>query len=208
MKSSTAIEKAALRRTVREIDARLTPEARRASDEALFARFLALPQLERPSTVLLYHGMGGEPDTARLIPLLRKAGHAVALPRCRPGHGLEARLVRENCRLVRHPLGMLEPAEDCPLVPNAQIGLALIPGLAFDPRGGRLGRGGGYYDRWLAGFSGPTAALCRQVVLCPAVPREAHDRTVDLVITEERVYGLSPRPAGQGRSPEGPRPAR
>ena len=67
----------------------------------------------------------------------------------------------------------------------------LVPGLAFDRSGGRLGRGGGYYDRWLAGFSGVTAALCRDGLLMDAIPRLSHDLAVDLVITETGLYGPS-----------------
>lgn len=54
---------------------------------------------------------------------------------------------------------------------RADIGLVLVPGLAFDLSGGRLGQGGGFYDRWLAGFSGFTAALCRAPLLLERLPR-------------------------------------
>ena len=104
---------------------------------------------------------------------------------------MEARLVQRDSTLVRHPYGMLEPGPDCPLIPPDQIDLVLVPGLAFDRSGGRLGRGGGYYDRWLAGFSGITAALCRDGLLMEAIPRLPHDLGVDLVITETSLYGPS-----------------
>ncbi|MFR4560206.1 MAG: 5-formyltetrahydrofolate cyclo-ligase [Flavonifractor plautii] len=176
MPSTTTAEKAELRRRARQYLRELSPQVRRASDDALFARFLALPQVEAADTLLLYHGMGGEPDTARLLPALWARGKAVCLPRCLPGHGLEARLVRPDSALIPHPYGMLEPGEDCPLVGKDAIGLVLVPGLAFDPSGGRLGQGGGFYDRWLADYAGCTAALCRTALLLPQVPRAPHDR--------------------------------
>ena len=184
MPSTTTAEKAELRRRARQYLRELSPQVRRASDDALFARFLALPQVEAADTLLLYHGMGGEPDTARLLPALWARGKAVCLPRCLPGHGLEARLVRPDSALIPHPYGMLEPGEDCPLVGKDAIGLVLVPGLAFDPSGGRLGQGGGFYDRWLADYAGCTAALCRTALLLPQVPRAPHDRGVELVLTE------------------------
>ena len=188
MPSTTTAEKAELRRRARQYLSGLSPQARRTSDDALFARFLALPQVEAADTLLLYHGMGGEPDTARLLPALWARGKAVCLPRCLPGHGMEARLVRPDSALIPHPYGMLEPGEDCPLVGKDAIGLVLVPGLAFDPSGGRLGQGGGFYDRWLADYAGCTAALCRTALLLPQVPRAPHDRGVELVLTEHGLY--------------------
>ena len=153
--------------------------------------------MEAASTILLYCGMGSEPDTLRLLPPLLASGKAVCLPRCLPGNQMEARLVQEDSSLIRRPYGMLEPNPRCPLIHAGQIDLALVPGLAFDRSGGRLGRGGGYYDRWLAGFAGLTAALCRACVLLEAVPRQPHDLGVDLVITETGLYGPSAPQAGK-----------
>ena len=198
MPSTITAEKAALRRELRARLKALSPEQRRESDRALLARFLALPQVKGASTLLLYHGMGTESDTSRLLEPLWEAGKQVALPRCLPGNQMEARLVQRDTVLVPHPWGMLEPGTDCPLAGPADIDLVLVPGLAFDRSGGRLGQGGGFYDRWLAGYSGLTAALCREAVLLEQVPREGHDRSVDLVVTEHTVWGLSP--AGDGKS--------
>ena len=191
MPSTITAEKARLRRQALDWLATLSSPARIAGDEALFRRFLALPQIESVRTVLLYHGMDTEPDTVRLLSPLWDMGKQVCLPRCLPGNQMEARLVQRDSTLVRHPYGMLEPGPDCPLIPPDQIDLVLVPGLAFDRSGGRLGRGGGYYDRWLAGFSGITAALCRDGLLMEAIPRLPHDLGVDLVITETSLYGPS-----------------
>ncbi|MFR5810912.1 MAG: 5-formyltetrahydrofolate cyclo-ligase, partial [Flavonifractor plautii] len=102
--------------------------------------------------------------------------------------------------------GMLEPGEDCPLVGKDAIGLVLVPGLAFDPSGGRLGQGGGFYDRWLADYAGCTAALCRTALLLPQVPRAPHDRGVELVLTEHGLYRADAQRSGAQRprsSPDG-----
>lgn len=191
MPSTITAEKARLRRQALDWLAALSPPERIAGDEPLFRRFLALPQIESVRTVLLYHGMDTEPDTVRLLPPLWDIGKQVCLPRCLPGNQMEARLVQRDSTLVRHPYGMLEPGPDCPLIPPDQIDLVLVPGLAFDRSGGRLGRGGGYYDRWLAGFSGITAALCRDGLLMEAIPRLPHDLGVNLVVTETGLYGPS-----------------
>lgn len=182
--TSVTEEKGALRRAVRARLSAMSPEERAESDGILFRRFLALPQLAAACRVLLFCGMGAEPDTARLIPALQNRGKQVLLPRCLPGRRLEARRVTGESALVRHRYGMLEPGEDCPLVGRERIDLILVPGLCFDRLGYRLGQGGGYYDRYLAGYAGSTVGLCRRAVLQEAVPREAHDRPVDLVVTD------------------------
>ncbi|MCI7472222.1 MAG: 5-formyltetrahydrofolate cyclo-ligase [Clostridiales bacterium] len=198
MPSTITAEKARLRRQALDWLANLSPQARTAGDEALFHRFLTLPQAESARTILLYHGMDAEPDTVRLLPPLWGLGKRVCLPRCLPGNQMEARLVQPDSTLIRHPYGMLEPDIDCSLIPPDQIDLVLVPGLAFDRSGGRLGRGGGYYDRWLAGFSGVTAALCRDGLLMEDIPRLPHDLGVDLVVTETGLYG--PSAPGQEKS--------
>ena len=65
-----------------------------------------------------------------------------------------------------------------------------MPAVCYDRRGYRLGFGGGYYDRWLAGFSGFRVGLCRGLVLQDRVPTEAHDSRVDLLITEQESLSL------------------
>lgn len=181
-------QKAALRAVLRERLSALPPDQRRRSDQALFDRFLSLPQLRTVRRVLLYCGMGSEPDTRSLLPRLWALGKETALPRCLPGHAMEARLVGPGDPLVRHPYGMLEPSPALPLAPRDSCALILVPGLAFDRQGRRLGQGGGYYDRYLPGYPGLTAALCRDVVLLDHLPAGDRDQSVDLVLTESGCW--------------------
>lgn len=163
-------------------------ETRRREDEALFARFLALPQLERAGTVFVFWGVGTEPDTALLLPRLLELGKVVGLPRMLPGRAMEVRRYCPDRPLVPHPFGIPEPDEACPLLEPDHIDLALVPALCYDRHRSRLGMGGGYYDRWLAGFGGVTVGLCREAVLCDSVPTLPHDRPVDLVLTPTRQF--------------------
>ena len=188
MPSTITAEKARLRRQALDWLATLSSQARIAGDEALFRRFLALPQIESVRTVLLYHGMDTEPDTVRLLSPLWDMGKQVCLPRCLPGNQMEARLVQRDSTLVRHPYGMLEPAPTLPLVQRDSCQLILVPGVAFTPAGQRLGQGGGYYDRYLAGYSGVTAALCRETALLDSIPAGPYDQPVSLVLTENRCW--------------------
>ena len=176
-------EKKALRSRVREQAAEIPENLRRAQDKALFKAFLGLPAVKAAGTVMVFWGVGTEPETTGLISALLASGKKVALPRCLSGGGMEARLYRGG-RLVRGAHGIPEPGEDCPPVEREAVDVVLVPALCYDRRGFRLGRGGGYYDRWLAGFRGASAGLCRGCLLQDALPLEAHDRPVQTVVTE------------------------
>lgn len=191
MASTIDLEKRELRRQVRARLAALTPEELRRSDDALFARFLALPQVEAAKTVFAFWGIPGkEPDTARLVGELVRRGKGVGLPRMLPEHRMEVRLFDPDRPLTEAPFGISEPGEDCPLVRREDIDLVLVPALCYDRRGFRLGFGGGYYDRWLAGFAGATVGLCREAVLQERVPVEGHDARVDFLLTEGESLSL------------------
>ena len=181
-------DKAAFRREISRLEQSLTREQRLESDELLRRNFLCHPQVSRAETILLFAGMGVEVDTRPLLEVLEQEGKRLCLPRCLPGNAMEARRY-DGARLVRHRYGMLEPDLDCPLVDKAQIDLILVPALCYDRRCFRLGRGGGFYDRYLADFQGFTLGLCRQVLLRDAVPVEPWDQRVDAVLTEREQFG-------------------
>lgn len=186
MASTIDLEKKELRRRVREELSVLSRSELIRSDDALFARFLALPQVEEAKTIFAFWGIPGkEPDTSRLIGELVRRGKTVGLPRMLPGHRMEVRRFVPDRPLVKASFGISEPGEDCPLLDREDIDLVLVPAVCYDGCGYRLGFGGGYYDRWLEGFSGVKVGLCRGAVLREAVPIEAHDARVDLLLTEE-----------------------
>ena len=184
MPSTITAEKAALRRAVKAFP--LTAAEKEESDRLLLERFLSLPQLADCPSILLYYGVGNEPDTVRLLEPLSLLGKDLALPRCLPGRRMEARLFQGLDRLSPNSYGIPEPDMDCPVVKREDLSLILVPGLCFDLRGSRLGHGGGYYDRYLAGYGGLTAALCRDKLVLPSLPVEEHDRPVDILLTESR----------------------
>jgi len=185
--TTTAEEKTQLRTQIRSRLHELPQDQRIAEDQVLFSSFLALPETMRAQTVFLFCGMGAEPDTSRLFSPLLALGKRIVLPRMLPGRQLELRQYCPDRPLVRHPFGILEPDTTCPLADIQQIDLALVPALCYDRQGFRLGMGGGYYDRWLTGYPGPTAGLCRQDLLRDRLPVQPHDRPVNVVITPTEV---------------------
>ena len=184
MGSTITAEKAALRAAVKKIS--FSAQERAESDHLLFQRLLSLPQLAVSSSILLYYGVGREPDTAQLLEPLSRMGKVLALPCCLSKGQMEARQYLGPEHLVPGPFGIPEPDKASPILKREALSLILVPGLCFDVRGFRLGHGGGYYDRYLTGASGTSVALCRDRLLFPALPVEPHDLPVKLVLTETR----------------------
>jgi len=101
---------------------------------------------------------------------------------------LEGRMVFHTYdpdQLIRHSFGMLEPEPHLPTVAPETIDLALVPGLAFDRNGWRLGYGGGYFDRFLNDFRGVSVGITFKALLLDSLPHEAYDIPVAYVVTEE-----------------------
>ena len=186
MPFTMAEEKKNLRQQVRKELAALIPEELRQSDDALFAKFLALPQVREAQTIFAFWGIPGkEPETGRLVELLTAQGKRVGLPRMLPGHQMEVRQYVPAIPMKSAAFGIQEPSTDCLLIPREEIDLILVPAVCYDRQGYRLGFGGGYYDRWLEHFEGFRVGLCRKAVLRDKVPTEVHDSRVDLLLTED-----------------------
>lgn len=151
----------------------------------LLDRFFALPQVEEARAVMVFYGVGKEPDTTGLIQSLLDRGQLAVLPVCLPGGRMEARACLGPQRLVIDRYGIPEPDEGCPVIPPKDIGAVLVPHLLCDRAGYRLGRGGGYYDRWLADYGGFSAAVCPRERLMDALPTDPFDVPVRLVLTDE-----------------------
>ncbi len=148
------------------------------------------PAVQAAATVMVYLSFRSEPETGALIQGLEKAGKRVVLPRCEENHTMTAYLLIPQ-RLQPGAYGILEPDPEgirdgsIPKVPKEEIDVILVPGLAFDRDGFRLGYGGGYYDRYLEGFSGTSIGLTFADCLTEGLPREICDRPVDAVICED-----------------------
>ncbi|MEW1550804.1 5-formyltetrahydrofolate cyclo-ligase [Streptomyces tsukubensis] len=185
--------KRALRRTLLDARARLAPEETEAAARALTRHALELPELTGASTVAAYVSVGREPGTRALLDALRTRGVRVLLPVLLPDDDLDWGVYEGADRLVRAGRGLLEP--DGPrLGPGAvrEAGAVLLPGLAVDGRGMRLGRGGGSYDRVLERLAAVPVPPCLVVLLyahevVAHVPEEAHDRPVHAVVTPDGV---------------------
>ncbi len=182
-----AQRKAALRRTTLRARRRLTPAERARAAANIVERLRQLPVLREAGSVLLYAALRDEVELAGLVGEIRDRGARTLFPRVR-GDELElvasgdVRGLEPGYRGVREPIG--------PKIDPAFVDVALVPGAAFDPTGGRLGQGGGHYDRLLPRLAEQCVRIgvCFACQLVPHVPREPHDAGVDLVVTEAARY--------------------
>ena len=189
--------KQAMRTAVASVRDALDPAWRALASEALVDRIAALPTFADSRTVLLTAPFRSEWDSRPLIVRSLAAGKTVVLPRVDEGaRMLELRRIVDPARdIVAGYRGLPEPAPSCERVPAASVDWVLVPGIAFDRSGGRLGYGGGYYDRLLPVLPARAArvagAFSAQIV--DAVPSAPHDITMDTVVTEAGVVVDRPR---------------
>jgi 5-formyltetrahydrofolate cyclo-ligase len=191
-----------LRRELLKVRNRLTADDVHGAARALAEHALELPELARGRTVAAYVSVGSEPGTLALLDALRARGVRVLLPALLPDNDLDwgEYTGPDSLARVEHhgKMALFEPS-GARLGPDAVTGadVVLLPGLAVDARGMRLGRGGGSYDRVLARLE-RAGALPRLVVLLydtevvARVPAEAHDRPVHAVVTPSGVRRFPP----------------
>jgi 5-formyltetrahydrofolate cyclo-ligase len=148
----------------------------------------ALPEYAAAGSVALYAAFRGEVPTAGLIRQALSAGKQVLLPAVE-GDGLVFRRIDSDACLVRGKYGIPEPGASCQAVGLEAIELFVIPGVAFDLQGHRVGYGRGYYDRALHRFEskGKFIGVCYDFQLVEQIAGEPHDVIMDWVITERRV---------------------
>ena len=177
-------EKAALRGAL--LARRDALPRREARSRAIQQEVLALPAYRQAQRLLVYLSAGSEPDTWGLVEQALAAGKGVYAPRCLDRQGNMAFYqIRGREDLLPGAFGLWEPdPARCPPFSGGENCLCLVPGLAFDERGFRLGYGKGYYDRFLGRWQVPAAGLCFGPLLLPRLPRVPHDRRVAAVITE------------------------
>jgi 5-formyltetrahydrofolate cyclo-ligase len=186
----SAEAKRTLRASLRVRRENLSPSERTSLSDRITSTLIALPDFRRASTVLAYMSLGEEFETAAFVQRVLADGKILVLPRVnRELRRLDLFAVRDlDAELAPGVWGIREPVpERCQTVVAEDIDFALVPGLGFDARGGRLGYGGGYYDRLLTGLpaSAPRVAAAFSAQMLEAVPMDSHDQYVDVVVTED-----------------------
>lgn len=186
-----ARQKDILRREARERRATLREAAPHAA-KCVAEGFQEKIPLRRDSVIAGYIAAHDELDPAQLIAALRARGHRLALPRvAAKNQPLAFHLWDKNASPVKGAYGLLEASSDWPLI---KPDIVLVPLLAFDDEGYRLGYGGGYYDRTLRALREKRAVsavgLAYEAQRVSALPRDAQDEPLDCVVTESSIYSF------------------
>ena len=154
-------------------------------------RLIALDEYADAQWLHTYVSRDGEVDTHALIRLSLERCKRVVVPVVRSGSCvLQHAEIQDLEQLQAGPWGLRQPALEYPYRFEAleKIDLVVVPGLAFDERGFRLGLGGGYYDRFLSRIQVPKIGLTYTSLFLRQLPVEHHDVRVDIVLTESTTY--------------------
>jgi 5-formyltetrahydrofolate cyclo-ligase len=179
--------KALIRARQRELSLALTPPQLSAASMAIVARLRESALFQNANGILFYASIQGEPRLETLITEAILAGKQVALPRFEPVNGIySTALIESLSSLQKAQFGILEPHSSAPAIPMNQLDLALVPGVAFDCGGGRLGRGKGFYDRLLMSARAVKCGIALDHQIEAGLPCEPHDLTMNCIVTPSR----------------------
>lgn len=181
--------KNALRQTIRSLQRLITKDDRKEADGIITRRMLDVPEWENAGVVCLYMSGPYEVDTSNLLTDLLNHHVTVVLPRVE-GRNLVLHTITSIKDLVRGSYDILEPKKTCKIISTSSMDLCIIPGVAFDRRGNRLGHGKGYYDKLLQNVTVPKIGLAYAFQVLAEVPCSSYDVPVTMVVTEKEVLNF------------------
>jgi 5-formyltetrahydrofolate cyclo-ligase len=158
-------------------------------------KFMSLPAYAAAKTVKFYIDVRSEARTRHALPAALASGKKIVVPWCNEHGELELFHLTDINELATGMYGILEPTSDLRYIPAKQVrtdelDLVMVPGVAFDRSGARMGHGKGYYDKLLqhARADAPLVALAFECQLFPEIPMGRHDVFMDMIITEKATY--------------------
>lgn len=181
------MDKAALRKKLLAERRGLTNKA--ALDNVIAEAVISSPFFREADTVLCYLSLPDEVATEEMIRAAWKSGKRVAVPYC-DGDTMDFYCLDSFASLHKGAFGVREPHPcDCELLTDFTGSVCMVPGLAFLPDGTRLGYGKGYYDKFLKNYAFLSVGLCYNSFILEAMPTEEHDIPVDMVVTDQQIFG-------------------
>ena len=187
MESRVAEQKKQLRGELLRLRRETPRQQKQAIDRQICQHVINSPEYRQAQTIFAYWSTDEEIDTHAILADARQRGKRVCVPKCLKGHRMIARQICSEADLTERTFGIPEPGEQCPEIAPEEIDLCLVPALACDASGIRLGYGGGFYDRFLPQTAACRMVLCAQERFLQQVPAEQHDMHCDCVVTENEV---------------------
>ena len=166
--------------------ASINDSERKDKSLAICKRIMALPEFSECDTLFLYAPIKSEADPLYVFEKVQKRGICAAFPiSLKSTFELDFRIVDSIDELELGAYGILEPKKDSKKAFFTKRSICIVPALAFDFAGNRLGYGKGFYDRFLNSFTGLTVGITFDILKCPALPTESTDIPIDIIITEK-----------------------
>ncbi|MBE6995757.1 MAG: 5-formyltetrahydrofolate cyclo-ligase [Ruminococcaceae bacterium] len=181
-------EKQQLRKTMRALAGTLSPRYLEKAGQAIMRYLTAMPEYCAAGCVFCFVGRGTEVDTRPILEHALAAGKRLCVPLCVDKGIMELREITSLDQLLPGSYGLLEPPADSPRLTPDEVDFAVIPCLTCNCAGQRLGKGGGYYDRFLSHYRGGSVMLCPELLLRDEIPVEPHDYPIPWVLTERGLY--------------------
>lgn len=185
--SAAKEEKILLRKHIREAERLLDDAYIQKAGDIICRRLLALPEYEKASSVFCFASMPRELPTGLFLKQALLDGKQVCVPACRKDGIMDLKQIFSLSELIPGYYNIPEPGPLAPSMDPRQISFAVVPCLTCSMSGGRLGRGGGYYDRFLSAYRGFAVMICMDRLISDRIPLEEHDIRIPNVITEERM---------------------
>lgn len=176
-----------IRNTIKQKRRQLSDAYIEYADQAIAGRILNLAEFQQAETVFCFVSTPQEINTFPVLEAVIKQKKKLAVPKCLSPGVMKAYHISNLDQLTAGKYGILEPETGCEEVESKEIDFAVIPCICADRQGGRVGHGGGYYDRYLNGKVYPAAVICRAELLCEKAPAESWDQVMDFVITEKET---------------------
>jgi 5-formyltetrahydrofolate cyclo-ligase len=188
MQSDIQEAKAALRKQIRDALQKISPAARHTLSAQIRDRLKEQAVWKNAGAVLFFAPLPGELDLWPLLEEALAAGKIAALPRYHSAdkNYVVCRVQNVRSDIVTGQFGIREPAAQCPEIPLSRLDLILVPGVAFDWHGHRLGRGKGFYDRLLAGTRGVKCGIAFDRQMVNEVPAGPSDVRMNFILTPTR----------------------
>lgn len=177
-----------VRRYYKQLRKNLSPKVKTKLDDKIAENLFALDEYKSCKTLLAFVSKDIEVDTERIITQAFSDGKAVAVPRCISDKIMKFYIIESYSDLESGYFGLLEPKKSCPELKDFNNSICLVPGLAYDKHGYRVGFGKGYYDRFLGEYKGVSVGVCYSNFIDEQLPKDEFDRPVDILITDNRIF--------------------